>query len=175
MQNLLEILGDQQTDFGALFLKNDVGRDGRSVKKRGDIRRRDACFLDQLLDPVEDPDRLIAGRRRRLQKAHGTRALVEQEEVRKSTTDVNAEPVTHINPCGGRFRALLPALKCNPIPLAVSSTGFALFSRADGRVPHADFYQKCSRSTLIVPERRHIVNSSRSFTLLRNPALGQGF
>jgi hypothetical protein len=103
MQNLLEILGDQQTDFGALFLQNDVGRHRRAMKERSDIGGRDAGLLDQLPDSIENPDRLIARRRRRLQQAHRAGALIEQEQVRKSPADINAEPATHITPCVGCF------------------------------------------------------------------------
>ena len=62
MKNLLEILGDQQADFGALFLQDDVGRHRRAMKKGRDIGCRNASLLDQLPDSIENPDRLIAGR-----------------------------------------------------------------------------------------------------------------
>ena len=37
MQDLLEILGDEETDFGALLLQNDVGRHRRAVKQGADV------------------------------------------------------------------------------------------------------------------------------------------
>ncbi len=115
MQNLLEVLGDQETDFGALCFQHDVGRHRRAVKERGDIGGGDAGFLDQLLDPFENPDRLIARRRRRFQKPHRTGAFVEQKQVRKSPADINAEPATHITPCVARFGTLFCAEACtNP-------------------------------------------------------------
>ena len=62
MQNLLEVLGDQETDFGALRFQNDVGGHRRTVQQRDDVAGGDAGFLDQLLNAVKNADGLIAGR-----------------------------------------------------------------------------------------------------------------
>src|ERR1700693_4711667 len=127
MQDLLEILRDQKTDFGALLLQNDVGGHRRSVKQGADIGRGDAGLLDQLLNAVEDPDRLITGRRRCLQKTHCAGAFVEQKQIRKRPADIDAEAATHVTYHPLRW-PLRDVLRRSPdqSPLVVPPTGSAL-------------------------------------------------
>ena len=62
MQNLLEVLGDEKTDFGALRFQNDVGGHRSAVQQRANVAGGDTGFLDQLLNAIKNADGLIAGR-----------------------------------------------------------------------------------------------------------------
>src|ERR1700722_19162816 len=133
MQDLLKVFRDQKTYFGALFLQHDVGRYRGAVKERGDVGGGDPSFLDQLLNAVENADRLIARSRRRLQETHRARALVEQQQISKCPADIDAEAATHITPCVGRFEIAFspkPGPIPHPSPLPKGSTPVSAYFEA---------------------------------------------
>src|ERR1700733_10130857 len=76
MQNLFEILRYQESDLGAFFLQYDVGRHRRAMEEGGNFRSGHAAFLEQLLNSVQNSNRLVAWGRGRFEQAHPAGALV---------------------------------------------------------------------------------------------------
>ena len=92
MQQLLEVLGDDEADPGALLLEHDVGRHRGAVEDGAHVARPHPGVGEQRGGSGDEPDGLVLGRRGRLPEVDLAALLVEQQQVGERAADVDAEP-----------------------------------------------------------------------------------
>src|SRR4029077_1925382 len=86
----------EQGDARALALEERVRGDSRPVNDpRGFAQKlvlREAEARGELRDPIDHAERLVLGRRRRLQEGHRA-FLIDADDIGESAPDVDADPV----------------------------------------------------------------------------------
>ena len=88
-------LGDDQPNPGAVALEHGIRRDRGAVQDRCELASRHSRGVADLADALEDADRLILWRRRRLRHPEATRLGVLEEKIRERAADVDTDAKSH--------------------------------------------------------------------------------
>jgi hypothetical protein len=90
MQYVPKIARRQHSDFRAIMLDGDIGRDGRAVYDQRHVSRRNSGYVAKFAQPFEDAFRLVVRRARDL--VHENAVSGFEDKIRVGAADINAYP-----------------------------------------------------------------------------------